>query len=89
MSNNVQGRTYFNRMYSLAKGSICYMFALSTITQSASAKGLKGSDLTQAENNNKAIIKTADTAFTDMVKSFSFVQPVQGIDETKVVPAKK
>ncbi len=81
MTNDVQGRTYFDRMYSLQSGDICYMFRLSTIAQSPSSKGLTGSNLTQAVNNNKAIIKTTDTDFMAMVKSFTFVTPAQGKDE--------
>ncbi len=87
MSNTVQGRTYFDRMYSLQKERICYMFRLSSITQPISSKNLTGSQATQATNNNKAIINMADTAFTDMVKSFAFVTELQGIDETKAAPA--
>jgi len=83
MSNTVQGRNYFNRMYSLQKGTICYMFVFSSITLDATAKGLTGSNLTQAQNNNKAIVNTSDTAFIDMVKSFKFVVGPQGVDETK------
>jgi len=83
MSNTVQGRTYFNRMYSLPKGSICYYFTFSSITLPASSKSLTGSNATQAENNNKAIVTSADTAFNEMVKSFVFVSGPQGVDETK------
>ena len=86
MSNTVQGRTYFNRMYSLQKESICYMFAFSSITQAPSSKNLTGSNVTQAENNNKAIVNSADASFTDMVKSFAFVTGPQGVDETKAAP---
>ncbi|MES2215863.1 MAG: hypothetical protein V4481_01030 [Patescibacteria group bacterium] len=86
MSNNVQGRAYFDRMYSLQKDSICYMFSFSSITQSAASKNLTGSNATQAENNNKAIINAADASFTDMVKSFEFVTGPQGVDETKASP---
>jgi len=84
MTNNVQGRAYFNRMYSLQKAEVCYMFSLAAITLSPASKQLTGSNLTQAENNNKAIIDSSDAAFTNMVKSFSFIAPPQGIDETKV-----
>ncbi len=89
MSNTVQGRTYFNRMYSLEKSGICYIFAFSSIAQSPTVKNLTGSNLTQAQNNNKAIVNTADTAFTDMVKTFAFVTGPAGRDETQVVPTKK
>lgn len=83
MSNTVQGRGYFNRMYSLQNGTICYMFTFSSITLDPASKGLKGSNITQAQNNNKAIVTSADTAFTDMVKTFAFVVGPKGIDETK------
>ncbi len=86
MSNNVQGRAYFDRMYSIQKDSICYTFSFSSITQSAASKNLTGSNATQAENNNKAIINAADASFTDMVKSFEFVTGPQGVDETKASP---
>jgi hypothetical protein len=86
MSNTVQGRTYFDRMYSLQKDSICYYFAFSSITQSPASKNITGSAVVQAENNNKAIVNSADAAFTEMVKSFSFVTGPQGVDETKAAP---
>ena len=86
MSNSVQGRSYFNRMYSLQHGDVCYIFAFSYISLSPESKGLTGSNLTQAKNNNKAIQSTADTAFTAMVKSFTFVAPPAGVDETKAAP---
>ncbi|MEK7501330.1 MAG: hypothetical protein AAB777_00875 [Patescibacteria group bacterium] len=89
MSNTVQGLSYFNRMYSLQKGSICYMFSLQSITKSPSNSGLTGSQATQATNNNKAIVNSADTAFIEMVKSFAFVTGPQGQDETTVAPIKK
>lgn len=88
MSNTVQGRVYFTRMYSLQSSNICYMFSFASITLPASSKKLSGSQETQANNNNKAIINTADSAFIDMVKSFAFVVGPQGIDETKAAPAK-
>jgi len=88
MSNTVQGRTYSNRMYSLQKSDICYMFSFASITLSPSSKGLSGSNVTQADNNNKAIVSTADSDFTSMVKSFAFVSTPAGTDETKAAPAK-
>ena len=83
MANTVQGRGYFNRMYSLQKGPLCYFFTFSSITLDPASKGLKGSDIIQAQNNNKAIVNSSDTAFTDMVKSFAFVTGPAGVDETK------
>ncbi len=88
MSNTVQGRVYFNRMYSLQQGEVCYMFSLASIALNPSTKGLTGSNITQAQNNNKAIVNTADSAFTDMVKSFDFVAGPQGQDESTISPKK-
>ncbi|MFA6602121.1 MAG: hypothetical protein WCT02_04705 [Candidatus Paceibacterota bacterium] len=89
MTNTVQGRSYFNRMYSLQKGEICYIFSFSSIALAPETKNLTGSNRTQAENNNKAIVNTADTDFSNMVKSFLFVIPPVGQDESKATPVKK
>ena len=89
MTNKVQGRSYFDRMYELQNDSVCYVFAFSSITMSPESKNLTGSNLTQATNNNKAIIETADTDFTNMVKTFKFVQGAAGKDETQAAPAPK
>ena len=59
------------------------MFTFSSITKDPASVGLKGSNITQAQNNNKAIVTSADAAFTEMVKTFAFVVGPQGIDETK------
>lgn len=88
MSNTVQNRTYFNRMYSLQSKGICYMFSLASIEYVPSSKGLSGSQATQAQNNNKAIISTVDTDFQNMVKSFAYVVLPSGSDETKAAPVK-
>jgi len=89
ISNTVQGRGYFNRMYSLQKGNVCYVFTFSSVTLAPETKNLTGSNIIQAQNNNKAIINTVDTAFTDMVKSFTFVASAVGVDESTVAPVKK
>ncbi|MEA2715008.1 MAG: hypothetical protein QOG91_36 [Candidatus Parcubacteria bacterium] len=89
MSNTVQGRNYFDRMYSLQTGGICYLFSFSSIALSPESKKLTGSNLTQAQNNNKAIVNTSDSDFMAMVKSFSFVTGPQGVDETKAAPTNK
>ncbi len=88
MSNTVQGRAYFDRMYSLQSGDTCYLFHFSYIALDPATKGLTGSNITQAQNNNKAIQSTADTAFTNMVKSFAFVASATGESETQASPAK-
>jgi hypothetical protein len=89
MTNTVQGRVYFNRMYSLQQGPICYMFSFASISLSPESKGLTGSNVIQAQNNNKAITTTSDSNFTDMVKSFSIINTPAGQDESKASPAKK
>lgn len=89
MSNTVQGRDYFDRMYSLQSGPICYIFHFASISQAPSSKNLTGSQATQAQNNNKAIVTSTDADFTNMVKSFAFVTLPVGVDETKAAPAKK
>jgi uncharacterized protein (UPF0333 family) len=88
MTNTIQGRGYFNRMYSLQKDNVCYFFTFSSITLDPVSKKLTGSNIIQAQNNNKAIVTSADTAFTDMVKTFAFVVGPQGKDETQASPVK-
>ncbi|MBU6426895.1 hypothetical protein KGQ27_01505 [Patescibacteria group bacterium] len=87
MSNTVQGREYYNRMYSLQKGDICYMFSFASIALSPASKNLTSSQATQANNNNKAIVVATESDFTNMVKSFAFVTGPAGTDETKAAPA--
>lgn len=88
MTNSTQGRNYFDRMYELQQGEVCYVFHFSSITFSPESRNLTGSNVTQAQNNNRAIISTSDGDFTSMVKSFVFVQGPAGKDETQVSPAK-
>ena len=89
MSNTVQGREYFNHMYSLQQGGICYIFSFASISLSPASKGLTGSNVIQAQNNNKAITTTADNDFTTMVKSFGVISTPAGQDESTAAPAKK
>ncbi len=88
MSNTVQGRNYFNRMYTLQKDSICYYFTFSSITLSPSNKGYTGADAQKVGARNILLVDTADSQFKDMVKSFAFVIGPVGQDETKVSPKK-
>lgn len=88
ISNTVQGRNYWDRMYSLQSGDVCYIFHFASITLAPSSKGLTGSNATQATNNNKAIVNSADADFTNMVKSFAFITTPAGVDETKAPSAK-
>lgn len=89
IANSVQGTNYSDRMYSLQKDNVCYNFNFSSITISPASKGVKGSEATQITNNNKAIVEAADKAFTEVVKSFTFITGAAGTDETQVVPTKK
>jgi hypothetical protein len=88
MTNTVQGRVYSNRMYSLQQGDVCYMFSFASIALAPASKGLTGSNIIQAQNNNKAITTTADSDYTAMVKSFAIVSTPAGQDEGSVAPAK-
>ena len=88
MSNTVQGRNYFNRMYTLQKNSICYYFMFSSITLSPSNKGYTGAEAQKIGARNVLLVDTADSQFKDMVRSFAFVIGPAGQDETKVAPKK-
>jgi len=88
MSNEVKGIQYYNRMYSLDKEGVCYFFTFTYVAKSPESQGLTGSNLTQAQNNNKAIKSTTDSAFTAMVKTLTFVQSAIGEEETKISPKK-
>ncbi len=89
MSNSVQGTNYFDRMYSLQREGICYIFSFSSITASPANKNVKGSEATVMTNNNKAIVESVDSQFIEMVKSFAYVVGPKGQDEASVVPIKK
>lgn len=88
MSNSVQGRNYFDKMYSQQRDNICYILSFSSITLNPTTKGYKGSEATKMTNNNKAIVDAADQAFTAMVKSFAYVVGPAGKDETQVNPTR-
>ncbi|HEY4478463.1 MAG TPA: hypothetical protein VI775_01330 [Candidatus Paceibacterota bacterium] len=90
MDNSVSGINYFDRMYSLQKdANTCFIFSFSSIYINPANKGFKGSEATQVLNNSKTLIAEADKAFTEMVKSFSFLVGPKGQDEAKIVPIKK
>ena len=85
MANTVQGRNYFNRMYSLQKDTICYFFTFTTVTASPSSKGYTGTDAQKISSSNKALVDIDDSQFTNMIKSFVFITSSQEADENKVV----
>jgi len=88
MLNTVQGRNYFNRMYTLQKDSICYYFTFSSISLSPSSKGYTGANGQKVSARNVTLVDSADSQFKDMIKTFSFVVAPVGIDETKISPKK-
>jgi len=88
IANTVQGRSYFNRIYTLQKDSICYYFTFTSVTLSPSSKGFTGADIQKVGAENKTLVDTADAQFKDMVKSFRFVVGAAGKDEAQVVPKK-
>ena len=88
MSNTVQGRNYFNRMYTLQKDSICYYFTFTSITSSPSSKGYTGADAQKIGARNVLIVDTADSQFKDLIKTFDFVVTPVGQDESKISPKK-
>ena len=88
ISNTVQSRSYFDRMYSLQKGSVCYYFTLSTIISTPASKGYTGAEAQKIGARNVSLIDTADSQFKDMIKSFVFVIGPAGQDEAKVSPKK-
>jgi len=88
ITNTVKDLTYFDRIYTLQKGNVCYLFTLSTIVIAPSSKGLTGSSIVQAQNNNKALIASTDSDFKAMVKTFAFIATPAGQDETTIAPKK-
>src|SRR3989344_7645675 len=88
IANTVQGRSYFNRIYTLQKDSICYYFTFTAVTLGPASKGFVGADIQKVGAENKTLVDTADAQFKDMVKSFKFVVGPAGKDETQVVPKK-
>jgi hypothetical protein len=90
MKNAVQGRQYFNRMYSTPKGTICYMFNFSSIASNPSSKGYSTADLDKVNTNNKILVDNADTAFKALIQSFTYVTTPDGDNEAlhSTTPAK-
>jgi hypothetical protein len=88
LSNTVQGRSYFNRMYSLQKDSVCYFLTFSAITLSPTNKGYTGAEAQKVGARNLSLVDTADSQFKGMVKSFGFVVGPEGKDEGTISPKK-
>jgi len=86
MQNSVDGRGYFDQMYSLQKGSVCYMFVFESVTLNPTTKGFSTSDVSKINANSQAEVNDADAAFKSVVQSFTFVQPPVGQPETSYHP---
>jgi hypothetical protein len=86
MQNSVDGRGYFDQLYSLQKGSVCYMFTFESVTLDPTTKGFSTSDVSKINANSQAQINTANAAFKAVVQSFAFVAPAVGQPETSYHP---
>jgi len=82
MQNSVDGRGYFDQLYSLQKGNVCYMFTFESVTLNPTTKGFSTSDVSKINSNSQSHIDDANAAFKAMVSSFSFVVPPVGQPET-------
>jgi hypothetical protein len=89
LSNTVQTRKFFSRIYSLQKDSICYLFTYTANSTNPSSKGYSTADAQKISASNTTLIDSADTAFKDLVMSFKFITTDAGIDETQAPGAKK
>lgn len=81
MSTASQGHEYFNRMYSMENGSVCYSFTFSAISSNPASKSLTPAQVTEVTANNKAIIASADLAFKEMIKTYAPVIGEAGENE--------
>jgi hypothetical protein len=75
MSNTLQGRNYFNRMYTLQNEDLCYIFSFSSVTL----------DSTETINDTANIVNTADSQFTNMLKTFVFVTNTKNNVDKKII----
>lgn len=88
MSNTIQGRNYFSRMYTLQKDSTCYYFTFSAVTISPTNKGYSGAESQKIGARNILLVDSADTQFKDMIKTFDFVVGPSAQDESVAAPRK-
>jgi hypothetical protein len=86
IENSVQGRDYFDHLYALQKGGVCYMFIFNSVTVNPTTKGFSTSDVPKIDANNQLHISDADDAFKAVVSSFTFVSTPAGQDEATVKP---
>lgn len=83
MSNTIRTKTYYNRMYSLDKDGVCYMFGFASITTAPEKPGT--AEATKINAANKAKIDASDKQFTDLVKTFEFIKLPDGPNEADVM----
>ena len=86
MQNSVEGRNYFDQLYSLQKGNVCYMFTFVSVTINPTTKGFSTSDVSKINANSQSHINDANAAFKAVVQSFAFVAPPVGEPETSYHP---
>ena len=86
MQNSVDGRGYFDQLYSLQKGNVCYMFTFVSVTVNPTTKGFSTSDVSKINANSQSHINDANVAFKSVVSSFTFVIPPVGQPETSYHP---
>jgi len=86
MQNSVDGRGYFDQLYSLQNGNVCYMFTFESVAQNPTIKGFSTSDVAKINANSQSHINDANAAFKAVVQSFSFVTPPVGQPETSYHP---
>ena len=86
MQNSVDGRNYFDQLYSLQKGNVCYMFTFESVTINPTTKGFSVADVSKINANSQSHIDDANAAFKAVVQSFAFVTPPAGEPETSYHP---
>ncbi len=86
MQNSVDGRGYFDQLYSLQKGNVCYMFTFESVTLDPTTKGFSTSDVSKINANSQSQVNDADAAFKSVVQSFAFLTLPTGQPETSYHP---
>ena len=86
MQNSVDGRGYFDQLYSLQNGNVCYMFTFESVTLNPTTKGFSTSDVSKINTNSQSHIDDAGAAFKAVVQSFAYVTPPAGQPETSYHP---
>jgi len=56
MQNSVDGRGYFDQLYSLQKGNVCYMFTFVSVTLSDNKRVFSTSDVSKNQLQTASLI---------------------------------